>query len=157
MFSFSTSSPCIISTSFISPHASCFMFHAHAISSYPLFGSDVRSVLHCIAARSSFRWFLNILGFSFFFLRWRDALDIIIPSSAGRNLSPPLPFSSYSFYLYPSTILRQAHGPISISHSLDVAFFLFFFFTVMVTYLTYLLLLHYLQKNSVHFFAIFFN
>ena len=36
-------------------HASCFMFHAHAISSYPLFGSDVRSVLRCIAARSLFR------------------------------------------------------------------------------------------------------
>ena len=136
-----------------------FMLHAHAISSYPLFGSDVRSVLRCIAARSLFRWFLKILGFFFFglfffFAMEKDALDIIIPSSAWKEpfFSPPFLFSSYFSYLYPSTIHLEAHG---LFHLPSTSPFSFFFFTV--TYLTYRLLFTLPSKDFLFFLYHFFN
>lgn len=77
----------------LQPHSSI----AHPIPSYPLFGFDVRSSpLHC------YPFFVSLILVLFFllFLWWKDALDIIIPSSAGRNIF------SYSSYLYPSTIYQ---------------------------------------------------
>jgi len=109
MFSFSTSSsPYIISTPFIrSPmlHASCFMLTPSLLIHY----SDMMSVPpRCISSRSSFRW---ILVFFVLFLRWKDTLDIIIPSSAGREISSL--FCSYSSYLYPSISLH--YRPLTLS------------------------------------------
>ena len=135
MFSFSTSPFALHHLNPIhlrSCHVSCSMLTP---SFYPLFGSDVRFVPRYIAARSLFRWFLKIFWF-FFFLRWKDALDIIISSSVGRKFSPLLFFLSLSLYLLPlpTTYLRRLIGP-SISHHLDA-----------FSFYGRVLLLHYLQK-----------
>ena len=149
MFSFSTSSPFLHHLDFIhlrSPHVSCFMLTPF-LPIIVWIWCPFHPLLHCYAFFIS----LNLVLFFSLFLWWKDALDIIIPSSAGREISSPPLFRSYPSYLYPSSIYHLPPAG-SWTHPFSTVSRLSFLFTV--TYLTYCLLLHYLLKSFFSFFFV---
>lgn len=150
-FSFSTSSlpSYIILTPFISV-APCFMLPCTLHPLLSIFGPYDRSTpLHC------YTLFVPLnLGFSSFFslLQWKDALDIIIPSSAGEGMFFffSIYFSSY-FYFYLFLYLPLTSHTGSWAHPSPTASRSRFFSFFTVTYLWYITFVRFL------FFCRFFN
>jgi len=114
-------------------HASCFMFHAHAIPSYPLFGYDVHSTpLHCFA------FFVSLnLGFFLFLFAVERRSGYHYSFICWKGKFPPflfLSFLSLSFHIFPLSttyLVRRPMGPIYLLPPRSRPFFL------TVTYLTY--------------------
>ena len=135
------------------PLPPCFMFHA-TCSRHPFLTIylDLMFVPYPIALLRVPRFvdFWRVLVF-FSFCGGKDALDIIIPSSAGRNFSP-LFFLSLSFCYLPTNCFPPAHGPI---HLLPPQCRLFSFFYNL--YVFYRIVYYYItfQRFFFFFFAIF--